>query len=113
VNEPEDVGDQLQTALRRLTWATVLVYVVLSAIIVIGYITASHQREALEETAINVNGALCTLRNDLEQRADASQALLEDDGIPGLSETVLRTSIRNLRETVDALNSLDCPAAIE
>jgi hypothetical protein len=108
--EPEDIGEQLRKALRRLTWATVVVYLFLTAAIVAGYIVSSGQRSDLRATALSANSALCTLRSDLELRIEDARIFLDEhpDGIPGIPAATLVQSIANQKRTIDALSSLQC-----
>jgi predicted PurR-regulated permease PerM len=108
--EQEPIGEQLQKALRRLTIATVIVYVALVSIFVVGYVVAAHQRQALAETAVNTNNTLCALRADLEARVDAAKQFLDDNpkGVLGFPVEVIEQNIKNQEQTVEALSTLDC-----
>lgn len=116
--EPAAIADELHRTLRRLTAATIVLYVGLAVSLAVAVVLSSrdrgelHRQEAktrLEE--VKTTGALCTLRHDLEKRAESSEQFLRDHphGIPGIPAGVLRTSIANQRSTIRALATLRCP----
>jgi hypothetical protein len=100
----------LQGAFKRLTRATVALYLVLAVLGGYAYITATRQRNEIARVALETNNALCTLRGDLEQRVATTKKFLahNPEGLPGLPAKVLRTSIANQESTIDALSNLNC-----
>lgn len=107
----QEVKNVVQATLRRLVWATVVVYVMLAALVVIGYLNSASQRDALAATVHTTTSALCALRGDLEQRVQTSLTFLENnpEGIPGISAKAIRDGIVNQQRTIDALAPLACP----
>lgn len=114
MSEVTDVKDQLLRALRNLTIATVFAYLFLVGIGVFAYIQAHSQRAELRQVATSVNGALCTLRADLEQRVEASRAFLRQNptGIDGISDEDIEQSIIAQEQAIDALASLRCGVSV-
>lgn len=90
----------LRKSLKRLVWATVLLYVVLFAIGLKVYLDGR-----------NTTKALCTLRTDLQVRVNSSIDFLSEhpEGIPGISPKMIRDGIENQQRTISALQGLDCP----
>jgi hypothetical protein len=100
----------IQRGLRRLTIATVVVYLALAGVGGAAWVSADHQRTELQRATESINGALCTLRSDLEARVTGARQFLADhpQGVAGISALVLKTSIDNQQRTIDALASLEC-----
>lgn len=100
----------LQVALRRLTIATVAIYLALALVFIVGYVDAANRRAELTKVTLNTNNALCALRSDLEQRVEGSIQFLKDnpDGVPGISAKVIQQSIDNQTQTINALSQLHC-----
>jgi hypothetical protein len=103
-------GNPLEVAFKRLTRATVALYLVLAVLGAYAYINASHQRNEVARVALETNNALCTLRGDLAQRIASARRFLGNnpEGIPGLPAKSIRESIQNQERTIDALSNLDC-----
>lgn len=97
---PKTTQDVLRTSLRRLTIATAVLYLALVA----GGIKVYLDQKNTTET-------LCTLRDDLRTRVDASINFLTEhpEGIPGISPKTILEGIENQRKTIVALNGLNCP----
>jgi hypothetical protein len=104
----------LQKSLRWLTVAIIVMYVVLVAFVGGALTYAQHERGKIQAVVSDTNGALCTLRGDLEARVASSQKFLRDhpDGIPGIEPATIRQSIANTQATVDALAAIPCPASL-
>jgi hypothetical protein len=116
-------GKELQQGLRRLSYATIGLFVVL--VFLGGYFkydsvqkdhviqnTASISKERADDT----NKALCALKNDLVVRIRTTQEFLAEHpkGTPGIPAASFKQSIANQQRTVDALTGdpnnplLDC-----
>ena len=58
------------------------------------------------------NDALCTFREDLQQRRLTTIQFLKDnpefEPIPGVTRTTLLTNLRNQKLTLESLSGLDC-----
>lgn len=86
------------------TWGVNLLLV--AALAVAGTYTYTQTSEA--------ERALCALRLNLEVRVADSEKYLADvragkrEPVRGITEADIRTSIRNQRQTIDALSELDC-----
>lgn len=111
MDDNETVGQDILKTLRRLVIATVILYVALAGLFVLGYVTVHNQRVELERTVDQTTTALCSLRGDLEARVRVSREFLEDNpnGIPGITPQVIRDSINGRLRTIEALESLACP----
>jgi hypothetical protein len=107
----ETIQDELRSALRRLGYATVVLYVVLSLLGLVFYVSSTHRRDEIAAVAASTNTALCALRSDLERRVASSIAFLEDnpEGFPGIPAQTIRDSIANQERTITALAVLTCP----
>jgi hypothetical protein len=96
-----NVVGALQASLRKLTAATVVLYIVSVLLAVGAGYTANQNREAA-----------CALRADVERRTDEGKKFLIDHphGLEklGFSRSDLLLSIHNQERTVDALGSLMC-----
>ena len=105
-----DVESDLQRGLRALVIATVTLYIVLLVVGIYFFVDSSNRRTELEEVARSTNGALCSLRADMERRVAASEDFLKDNpnGIPGISNEDIQTALANQKRTIDALGNLDC-----
>lgn len=90
----------LRRNLRFLIYATVVLYLIVAAAVVIVWM--SDRRTA---------HALCTYRGDLVQRHDQTVAYLSThpDGIAGVDRATIQASLRNQQRAIDALASLRCP----
>lgn len=110
-HDESKVKDLLQTALKRLTIATVALFLALAAVFGYAFIQANHARAELEVVARTTASALCSLRADLERRVQTSKDFLEEnpDGIPGLPAEVIKEGIENQQRTIEALAILHCP----
>ena len=101
--DTELMRSTLQEALRNLTRATVLLYVVLALTAFAGWYV-NHQ------LAVETNAALCTFVSDLQARAETTAQFLRDNpaGIAGIPEATLRQSLENQRLTIESLSGLGC-----
>jgi hypothetical protein len=98
--EKKTTQDVLRRSLRRLALATVLLYLILGGLWLKVYLDQK-----------NTTKTLCTLRDDLRKRVDASVNFLADhpNGVPGIPAKTILDGIKNQRDTIIALNGLDCP----
>lgn len=105
-----EVREELTGTLRRLVWATVVLYVVLALLVGFVWISGVQQRDDIAQSANSTNQALCVLRADLEVRVADSIKFLADhpNGIPGIPVASIQQSIENQQRTVDALSGLEC-----
>jgi uncharacterized protein HemX len=102
---------ELQAAMRRLTVATVMLYVMAVGIAVGGGYFAQVQRDQLKRETHRTTTALCALRGDLERRVEDSRRFLEENphGIPGVTAASVRLSIQNQEKTIGTLSIVECP----
>jgi uncharacterized protein (DUF1786 family) len=111
-NDEQQVKDKdiLQTQLRRLVRATIVLYLALGLVGGYAYIQAVQGRAELEAATEQTTTALCTLRADLERRVEVSREFLEKnpDGIPGITAETIQQGIDNQQRTIGALASLNC-----
>lgn len=66
--------------------------------------------DRLARAGANAQDALCVFRDDLARRIDQTRDFLADhpNGIPGIDGGVLRNSLKNQQQTLDALSVLRC-----
>lgn len=108
-----DIASEIQRDLRRLTVATVILYLLLSCSV--AYVTWSSraQQDRVSSGTERSTRALCALRSDLHSRVASSQAFLvaHPYGLPELGITVsfLQSSIDGQRRTITALGIVECP----
>lgn len=97
----DNVIGTIQASLRKLTNATIILYVVAILIAVAAGFTANQNREAA-----------CALRADVERRVDEGKNFLiaHPNGLPklGFSRAELQDTVDNQQRTVDALGGLIC-----
>jgi uncharacterized protein HemX len=103
--------------LRRWVLFTALLAAVGAATAAYGFHRASQARQNVERLTLltraearETTRSLCTLREDLERRAKASEAYLRENprGIPGVPLRTLRDSLTNQQRTISALAGIDC-----
>jgi uncharacterized protein YkwD len=101
----------VQTALRRLTMWTVVLYVLLATAAGASFYIRSLDIARIERQSDRNVTAFCALRHDLERRIEDGLRFLEEHpgGIPGISAEQLRQSIQDQRVTVRALSIVVCP----
>lgn len=99
--EGRTIAEVLKTNLRRLVLATVILYLLAFGI---GYYVYTIARDT--------NNSLCTFRDDVSQRVEASKQFLIDhpEGSGEITPEVLKATIRQGDQTIAALSNLDCPA---
>lgn len=99
-NSARTIAEDLQRALRVLTVATIVLYLICIGVAVKVY---TDNRSTTD--------ALCTLRTDLVKRVASSQNFLKEhpDGIPGISPKVIIDGIDNQQRSIEALSGLHCP----
>jgi hypothetical protein len=105
-----NIAYELRRGLRRLTIATVLLYLGLIVVFGLGWRDASSARHDLQREEARTNAALCTLRGDLEQRAKASADYLAEhpEGLPGIPASIIKSNLTGQRRTIAALSGLQC-----
>src|SRR5438128_2048335 len=66
--------------------------------------------QTLSREGRQAHAAICTLRSDLERRTQDSRDFLKQhpDGIPGIPASLIRNSIKNQQQTIDALRAASC-----
>jgi hypothetical protein len=109
-NGPVKVLNQILDAQKRMTWATVVLYVVLSLFGGVAWTVRSRDISYVDQIANQNQLALCAFRGDVQARVVQSEQFLEDhpNGIPGISPAMIRQSLIAQRQTVDALSILEC-----
>lgn len=102
-NGEETVADELRRRLKRLLWATIILYGVVIIVSAVGW-WITHQQTN------QTHNALCTFKDDLQKRIDGTQAFLVryPNGLDGLSKADLVKSIRDQKSTIESLDSLNC-----
>jgi hypothetical protein len=93
------VGDDIRKWLRILIGTTVLLYVFLSLGIAYTWYSTTRTQDAL-----------CALKQDAQDQADAGAQFLIDhpDGFAGITAAELKRSIDRSKKTVDALDTVNC-----
>jgi hypothetical protein len=92
-------ADVIRRSLRRLAIATALLYIVLIVVGIKIYLDGK-----------NTNDALCSVRQDMEQRALGTTQFLKDnpDGFAGIPVRTLLENLANQQRTIQALKGLEC-----
>lgn len=115
MSEPEVVVENalgsLKSRLDQLILATVALFLVLILVTSLGWYIVIDQRNDIKEVATRTNMALCTFRDDLQQRIDSSKKFLRDhpNGIQGITPEDIQRSIEGQQRTIDSLSILNCP----
>lgn len=108
-NSGREIELDLRRTLRRLIYATVVLYV---GLLVTGFflwrIVVTNA-----DTAGRAASALCALRADLDQRVQSGAAFLiaHPGGAFGISAASIRQSLDSQRRTIATLANLNCPPA--
>src|SRR4051812_25637298 len=94
-NGSEFVADEIRKVLRRLSVATVLLYMVVGFVAVSARVSSAHD-----------HNALCAFRSDLTQRVEGSKKFLRNhpQGIQGIEPSLIRDGIRNQQRTINSLD---------
>lgn len=102
--EVENIGDEIRKLLRRLEVATVGLYVLVIAIVVISFFYLKAQND-------QTTAALCTFRANLESQVAQTSSFLKDhpEGFAGIPAATLKTNAANQQRAIDSLSGLDCP----
>lgn len=104
---PETRGKETATVLRktlkRLVWATVVLYLCLAAVVIKVYLDGKSTTESL-----------CAFRTDLVQRVVQSNQFLKEhpNGTPGIPVKTITDSITNQTRTVLSLKDISCDTAV-
>ena len=100
----------MRIAVKRLTVATVALYLALAAFGVGSYIDRGHQVSEVRRTTDSTNAALCALRSDLKARAETGSQFLKEhpEGIPGIPPALLQANLASQYKTIAALSPLVC-----
>jgi hypothetical protein len=106
----KNVVSPLQKTLKRLSFWTVILYVILATFMTVTYALRTIDLNRVERNSDRNTAAFCALSADLERRVKTSKDFLEENpgGIPGISAETIRTSIQNMKATIRALNVVDC-----
>lgn len=101
----------LQQGVRYLAAATIVLYLAVSTLAVVGYLDSRARQADVQTFASQTRASLCTLRADLVTRIAASTRFLRQhpDGIAGIPAAAIRQSRDGQRRTVEALSGLRCP----
>lgn len=104
----DDIGAQILKTLRRLVWATGLLYAIVIALIAV----LALRSISTSEQANRTTKALCIFRDDIQSRIDQTIKFLAEhpEGFAGVSAATLRNGLDGQRRTVAALSVLDCTA---
>jgi len=97
--------------IKRLVWLVVALYLIQAGVGVFFYLNSRDQREKLAVVAISTAKGLCAVRHDAEKSVQQSQEFLKENpkGIPGISPSLLRRSIRQQTELKENLQGVVCP----
>lgn len=97
--QKDEVPYLLWRSLKRLTIATVILYLVLIAGGIKVYVDSK-----------NTTDTLCIIRDDFQQRVDTSFRFLKDHpkGVPGFPPGVILKWGNQQQQTLNALNHLNC-----
>jgi hypothetical protein len=103
--------DELKRALRWLTVAVVVMYLVMAIIGGGLFISANHQRAEISTVNARTSDALCALVHDIERRIAGAQDFLDKnpEGSTAIPAVLIRQTIQNQRQTLEALSPLNCP----
>lgn len=106
----DDIGTSIQKSLRNLTIAVGVCLIIALGVGVYAVSLAVRIGEESEKTT----AALCTLRQDLQVRVDATERFLVDHpkGFAGIPAVQLRQSLDGQKRTIAALSSLECPPRV-
>jgi hypothetical protein len=109
-NGPVKVLKQILDAQKRMTHATVVLYLALAMFGGVAWTIRAHDVSRVDQIANTNQQALCAFRYDVEQRVASSEQFLQDhpNGIPGISPAAIRSSLQAQRHTVEALSILEC-----
>jgi hypothetical protein len=104
------VEQSLATRFRALIAATVVLYAALIGIGTYGYVTRSHDLAKIDQVTTTTKQALCLFRENIEKQVATSEEFLEEnpDGIPGLPAATIKASIQRQKDTLKALDILEC-----
>jgi uncharacterized protein YkwD len=107
-----DVRIAIEHSIRLLGRWTAGLYAVVAVLLVVAFLSASAQREQIEEVTNQTVSALCTFRHDLQDRYDQGVKFLIDHPDSELA-SVLQQSLHNQKETLKSLEELPCPTKDE
>lgn len=114
--DPEDLLKSLNEPVSNtvkliLIWIAGLGLFILLALFTYGLIHLGEVSTRVDHNQQSNTKALCAFRADLQSRVTSGNKFLKDHpkGIPGISPTLIRTSIKNEQSTINSLSSLVCP----
>jgi hypothetical protein len=104
------VEQSLATPFRTLVAATVFLYAALIGVGTYGYVSRSHDLAKINQVTTTTKTALCLFRENIEKQVDTSEEFLKNnpDGIPGLPAATIQASIDRQKDTLKALDILEC-----
>jgi hypothetical protein len=107
---PVKVLNQILDVQKRMTRATVILYLVLFLFGGTVWTIRARDLEHVDGIASQNQVALCAFRADVTSRVASSEQFLEDhpNGIPGISPAMIRANLTAQRATIDALSVLNC-----
>lgn len=121
----DPTAEDIRKAIRRLVWATILLFLALALAGTVGYLSSASQRDRLRanDRALRADEArtaareartaraLCSFRHDLEERVASTQDYLAKHPattILGVPRATIVTNLNNQERTLRSLASLAC-----
>jgi hypothetical protein len=104
------VQESLAGRFRALVAATVFLYAALIGVGTYGYVSRSHDLAKIDQVSTTTKTALCLFRDNIEKQVATSEEFIQEnpDGIPGLPAATIKASIQRQKETLKALDILEC-----
>lgn len=102
------IATELQHALRRLLYATIVLYVVMIVVVTVVYRDSNSKLN--HRSKLN-SAALCAYRDALQQRIDDAAVTLRahPEGAHGFSAEQLSTMLTNQKAVLASFLILECP----
>jgi hypothetical protein len=104
------VQESLAGRFRALVAATVILYAALIGVGTYGYVSRSHDLAKINQVTTTTKTALCLFRDNIEKQVATSEEFLKNnpDGIQGLPAATIQASIDRQKDTLKALDILEC-----
>jgi hypothetical protein len=106
--EPESptIAEEIKRALRRLFYATVVLYAITIGLLIYVFVLARDTARTTDRTT----AAVCAFRNDLIQRNQQTQQFLitHPHGFADIPKNVLVQNVKNANRTIKSLRNLPC-----